>query len=133
MLPVCVPPVPLPVRVLVVEDDDHIAMALEFVIGREGMAYDRIAIGSKAVPRIRSTRPDLVMLDIILPELSGYDICLLVREDPALAGVKLLMMTARGSAMDRQRALAVGADGFVAKPFDLAALRAEMRRVLADR
>jgi len=90
-------------RVLVVEDEDNIAIALEFLITREGYGHDRVATGSEALPRIRATRPDLVLLDVMLPELSGYDICAGIRTDPALAAVKVLMMTARGSALERRR------------------------------
>lgn len=119
-----------PRRILVVEDDDHIATALDFVMMRDGYQRDRIADGALALPRIRATRPDLVLLDVMLPGASGYDICEGVRADPDLAGVKILLMTARGSALDRKRGLDLGADGFVAKPFDLADLRREMRRLL---
>lgn len=120
-------------RILVVEDEDNIAAALEFLILREGYAHDRVASGAEALPRIRATQPDLVLLDVMLPELSGYEICRGIRSDPALAAVKVLMMTARGSAMERRKGLATGADGFIAKPFELKDLRAEVRRLLATR
>lgn len=90
-----------------------------------------MATGQGAVERIRETHPDLVLLDVMLPEVSGYDICQSVRMDPDLADVKILMMTARGSAMERRKGLAMGADGFISKPFELKALRAEVRRILA--
>ncbi len=81
--------------------------------------------------RIRQTRPDLVLLDVMLPEVSGYQIVQDVRADPDLAGVRVLMMTARGSVVERRKGLALGADGFIAKPFELAELRAEMARLLS--
>ncbi|MEN9408090.1 MAG: hypothetical protein RL216_64 [Pseudomonadota bacterium] len=114
-------------RILVVEDEDNIAMALQYVIEREGHRYFRIADGAEAEGAIRDIRPDLILLDIMLPQVSGYDICQSVRQDPELAGVKILMMTARGSAAQRDRALSVGADGFFAKPFSLDDLREKMR------
>jgi two-component system, OmpR family, phosphate regulon response regulator PhoB len=118
-------------RVLVVEDEDNIATALEFLILREGYGHDRVASGADALPRIRDTRPDLVLLDVMLPDVSGYDICAGIRTDPALARVKVLMMTARGSVQERRRGLELGADGFISKPFELGDLRAEVRRLLA--
>ncbi|RYI24807.1 MAG: response regulator [Acetobacteraceae bacterium] len=118
-------------RVLVVEDEDNIATALEFLITREGYVHDRVASGAEALPRIRATRPDLVLLDVMLPEVSGYEICSGIRTDPALARVKVLMMTARGSAVERRRGVELGADGFISKPFELKDLRAEVRRLLA--
>lgn len=117
-------------RVLVVEDEDSIAIALDFIITREGYDHDRIATGAGALERIRDTHPDLVLLDVMLPEVSGYEICQGVRLDPALADVKILMMTAQGSAIGMKKGLALGADGFIAKPFELKALRAEVRRLL---
>ncbi|MBW6507659.1 MAG: response regulator [Rhodobacteraceae bacterium] len=118
-------------RVLVVEDEDNIAIALDYLLSREGYDHDRIANGAEAVARIRATLPDLVLLDVMLPEVSGYEICQNVRADPALKGVKILMMTARGSAIERRKGLALGADGFIAKPFELKELRAEVQRLLA--
>lgn len=117
-------------RVLVVEDEDNIALALDFLMTREGYDHDRVADGADALPRIRVTRPDLVLLDVMLPGASGYDICQGIRRDPALAAVKVLMMTARGSALERRRGLETGADGFIAKPFAVEELRREVRRLL---
>ena len=122
------PPAP---RILVVEDEDNIATALEFLILREGYGHDRVSSGAEALPRIRDTRPNLVLLDVMLPEMSGYEICEGIRTDPALSGVKVLMMTARGSASERKKGLERGADGFISKPFELQDLRAQVRRLLA--
>ncbi|MDO9525153.1 MAG: response regulator [Gemmobacter sp.] len=117
-------------RVLVVEDEDNIAIALDYLITREGYAHDRISNGGEALARIRATHPDLVLLDVMLPEVSGYEICQGVRLDPSLSDVKILMMTARGSAIERRKGLALGADGFISKPFELKELREEVRRLL---
>jgi two-component system phosphate regulon response regulator PhoB len=122
------PPAP---RILVVEDEDNIATALEFLILREGYDHDRVSSGAEALPRIRDTRPNLVLLDVMLPEVSGYEICEGIRTDPSLAGIKVLMMTARGSALERKKGMERGADGFISKPFELKDLRAEVRRLLA--
>ncbi|RJL04731.1 DNA-binding response regulator [Paracoccus aestuarii] len=117
--------------ILVIEDEDNIATALDFLLTRDGHRHDRMATGQGAVDRIRRTRPDLVLLDVMLPEVSGYQIVQDVRADPDLAGVRVLMMTARGSVVERRKGIALGADGFIAKPFELAELRAEMARLLA--
>lgn len=119
-------------RVLVVEDEDNIAIALDYLLTREGYDHDRVANGGEALGRIRDTRPDLVLLDVMLPEVSGYEICQGVRLDPALSAVKVLMMTARGSAIERKKGMALGADGFITKPFELKELRQEVRRLLGQ-
>ncbi|HMO08121.1 MAG TPA: response regulator [Paracoccaceae bacterium] len=119
-------------RVLVVEDEDNIAIALDYLLTREGYDHDRVANGGEALGRIRDTQPDLVLLDVMLPEVSGYEICQGVRLDPSLAAVKVLMMTARGSAIERKKGMALGADGFITKPFELKELRQEVRRLLGQ-
>ena len=119
-------------RVLIVEDEDNIAIALDYLMSREGFDHDRIATGAGAIDRIRATHPDLVLLDVMLPEVSGYEICQEIRADSGLSSVKILMMTARGSAMERRKGLALGADGFIAKPFELKELRDEVHRLLDE-
>lgn len=119
-------------RVLVVEDEDNIAIALDYLMTREGYDHDRVANGGEALGRIRDTHPDLVLLDVMLPEVSGYEICQGVRLDPTLSDVKILMMTARGSSIERKKGMALGADGFITKPFELKELRQEVRRLLGQ-
>jgi DNA-binding response OmpR family regulator len=116
--------------VLIIEDDDNIATALEYIISREGVDQDRVANGADAMGRIRALKPDLILLDVMLPEVSGYEICRTVRLDKTLGQVKILMMTARGSAVERRKGMAMGADGFISKPFELKELRDEVRRLL---
>jgi two-component system phosphate regulon response regulator PhoB len=118
-------------RVLVVEDEDNIALALDFLMTREGYDHDRVADGDAALPKIRAMRPDLVVLDVMLPGASGYTICQGIRQDPDLHVMKIVMMTARGSSIERRKGLEFGADGFITKPFELKELRDEVRRLLA--
>ena len=119
--------------VMVIEDEDNIAIALDFLLTRDGHDHSRLATGAGAIEALRATHPDLVLLDVMLPEVSGYQIVKDLRADPSLRDVRVLMMTARGSVMERRKGLALGADGFIAKPFELAELRAEMARVLGAR
>ncbi len=119
-------------RIIVVEDEDNIAIALNYLLGRDGHDHSRLATGAGAVDTIRAERPDLVLLDVMLPEVSGYQIIQDLRADPDLNAVRVLMMTARGSVVERRKSLALGADGFIAKPFELAELRTEITRVLTE-
>ena len=118
-------------QILIVEDEDNIATALEFLMTRDGHDHRRLALGAGALDAIRAAPPDLVLLDIMLPDISGYQIVEELRADPTLRDVRVLMMTARGSVMERRKGLALGADGFIAKPFELSELRSEMARLLA--
>ncbi|MGL4415213.1 MAG: DNA-binding response regulator [Roseinatronobacter sp.] len=118
-------------EILVVEDEDNIAIALNYLLTREGYNQTRLATGAGAIELIRERKPDLVLLDVMLPEVSGYEICQSVRADPDCSDVRILMMTARGSAMERRKGLAMGADGFISKPFELKELREQVRKILA--
>ncbi|SNS58475.1 response regulator transcription factor [Tropicimonas sediminicola] len=120
-----------PDRILIVEDEDNIALALSHVLKREGMEVSRATDGEAGLKAIRDTRPDLVLLDVMLPTMSGYEVCQAVRADRELAGIKILIMTARGNAMEQRKGLALGADGFIAKPFDLSKLLERTRALLA--
>lgn len=117
-------------RVLVIEDEDNIAIALDHILSREGYQVDRWGTGAAALDHIRATHPQLVLLDVMLPQVSGYEICQETRLDPTLSDVKILIMTARGSVMERRKSMALGADGFISKPFDPKELRSEVRRLL---
>ena len=117
--------------VMVIEDEDNIAIALDFLLTRDGHDHSRLATGAGAIEALRATHPDLVLLDVMLPEVSGYQIVQDLRADPSLRDVRVLMMTARGSVIERKKGLALGADGFLAKPFELSELRSELARLLA--
>lgn len=117
-------------RIMVIEDEDNIALALDYLLTRDGHSHSRMASGAGAVQAIRDQQPDLVLLDVMLPEVSGYQIVQEMRADPGLLRTRVLMMTARGSVMERRKGMALGADGFIAKPFELSELRAEMARLL---
>lgn len=117
--------------VLLVEDEDNIALALEHLIGRAGYRLRRVATGNAALAAMAEDPPDLVVLDVMLPERSGYEICQMIRADAALKGIKVLMMTAGGGEVERRKGLAVGADAFMTKPFATADLTAQIGELLA--
>ncbi|MEI4234289.1 response regulator transcription factor [Roseovarius sp. D22-M7] len=116
--------------VLLVEDEDNIALALTHLIGRAGYKLRREASGNAALAALREETPDLVVLDVMLPERSGYEICEIIRRDPDLAAIKVLMITAGGGDVERRKGLAVGADAFMTKPFASADLTARITELL---
>lgn len=118
-----------PKQVLLVEDEDNIAMALEFLIHREGFDLRRVSTGEAAMDALDESRPDLVVLDVMLPETSGYEVCQHIRERADLRDIKVLMMSAAGD-MARRKGLALGADAFFVKPFDTKLLRDEINALL---
>ena len=118
-------------RVLLVEDETNIAMALTFLIEREGYELDCVSDGAQALKALGAKRPDLVVLDAMIPEVSGYSVCQHIRETAELSGIKVLMISAAGDSA-RRRALEIGADAFFLKPFDTKALTGEMKALLQD-
>jgi DNA-binding response OmpR family regulator len=118
--------------VLLVEDEDNIALALAHLIGRAGYGLRRVTSGTDAMTALADERPDLVVLDVMLPGKSGYEVCQLIRRDEGLKGVKVLMITAGGGHMARRKGMAVGADAFMTKPFSTADLTQKVCALLED-
>ncbi|MFD1511523.1 response regulator transcription factor [Lacimonas salitolerans] len=118
--------------ILLVEDEDNIALALAYLIGKQGYRLARVSDGAEAIDRIEAERPDLVVLDVMLPGRSGYDICQTIRARPTICHTKILMMTARGGEVERRKGLALGADAFLSKPFASADLTARIAALLGD-
>lgn len=118
--------------VLLVEDEDNIALALEVLIGRRGYRLRRVSDGDQAVAALAQERPDLVVLDVMLPNRSGYEICQHIRKNAALKDVKVLLMTAAGGEVERRKGLALGADAFMTKPFATSELTDEISQLLGE-
>lgn len=114
-------------RVLLIEDEPHIAEAIGFLLTREGWQVTHLARGEGAVDLARRLGPELVILDQMLPGISGLEVLDALRADPASATVPVLMLTARGHPRDREAALKAGATRFMAKPFANSDILAEVR------
>ncbi|MET0851640.1 MAG: response regulator transcription factor [Candidatus Rokuibacteriota bacterium] len=117
-------------RVLIVEDEPDIRDLLAFHLGREGYQVWTAASGADGFRMAVRERPDLVLLDLMLPELDGLEVCRRLRRDPATATTPVIMLTAKGDEIDRVVGLEIGADDYVAKPFSPKELLARVRAVL---
>lgn len=104
-------------HVVLVEDETNIAEAIRFLLGREGWRVETLANGHNAANVIREAKPDLVMLDVMLPGKTGFEILAELRSDESLSGLPVLMLTARGQARDREMAEQAGVSRFMTKPF----------------
>jgi two-component system, OmpR family, phosphate regulon response regulator PhoB len=124
-------------KVLIVEDEPALAELLRYNLEAEGYAVRHTARGDDAEMMVAEEQPDLVLLDWMLPEVSGIEICRRIRARPDSRNVPILMLTARGEEGDRIRGLSTGADDYVVKPFSLpelmARVRAILRRAVPDR
>ena len=104
-------------RVVIIEDERDVARLLEFNLHGAGFEVASAATGATGIAAVMRDKPDVVVLDLMLPDQSGYDVCKQLRADPVVGDVGVLMLTARGEAEDRILGLEVGADDYVVKPF----------------
>lgn len=104
-------------RVLLIEDEPNIIEAIRFILSRDGWRVDTHADGETAMDAIQRRAPDLIILDVMLPNRSGYDILQELRRTAATSSVPVLMLTARGQKKDRELAEKLGANRFMTKPF----------------
>lgn len=118
-------------RVLVIEDEPNIIEALSFILSRDGWTVHTHADGLNANERIRATPPDLVILDVMLPGKSGFDILRDLRADPDMRALPVLMLTARGQTRDRELAEKLGVSRFITKPFSNAEVIENVRALVA--
>jgi DNA-binding response OmpR family regulator len=104
-------------RVLLIEDEPNIIEAIRFILSRDGWRVDTHSDGSTAMDAVRQRMPDLIVLDVMLPNRSGYDILNDLRATPEFRDLPVLMLTARGQKKDRELAEKLGASRFMTKPF----------------
>jgi DNA-binding response OmpR family regulator len=117
-------------HVLIADDEPNIVISLEFLMKREGHRVSIARDGDAALQAIRSERPDLVLLDVMMPGRSGFEVCQAVRADETLAAVKILMLSAKGRDTDLAKGSALGADAYMTKPFSTRELADKVRELL---
>ena len=117
-------------RILIADDEPNILISLEYLMKREGYAVSVARDGDEAVAAIRRERPALVLLDVMMPRRSGFEVCQEVRADEALKDTLIVMLTAKGRDTDVAKGLGVGADAYVTKPFSTKELVHKVRQLL---
>jgi DNA-binding response OmpR family regulator len=120
-------------RILIVDDEPNIVVPLEFLMKREGYEVAIAADGQAALDALAEKVPDLVILDVMLPRMSGFEVCRHIRADARWRGLKILMLTAKGRESEMQKGLELGADAYVTKPFSTRDLVARIRTLLGGR
>jgi DNA-binding response OmpR family regulator len=119
-------------KVLIAEDEPNIVVSLEYLMQQSGYEIQTVANGNDALRAAREFRPDLVLLDIMLPLKNGFEVCQLMRETPELNRVKIVMLTAKGRESEVAKGLALGADAYITKPFATRELLEIVRRLLGQ-
>lgn len=118
--------------VLVVDDEPNIVLSLEFLMKQAGFAVRTAADGEAALDSMRTAVPDLVLLDLNIPKIDGYQVCEAIRSNPDWKSVRVVMLTAKGRDIEREKGLAMGADDYVTKPFATQEVVHKVRELLGS-
>ena len=117
-------------HILIADDEPNIVVSLEYLMKREGYVVSVARDGEEALAAIRRGQPALVLLDVMMPKKTGFEVCQEVRADEAVRGTLILMLTAKGRETDIAKGTALGADAYVTKPFSTKELAARVRELL---
>ena len=118
-------------KVLIVDDEPNIVAALEFLLEKNGYQVQVAANGEEALAQLDDFSPDLVLLDVMVPKVSGYEVCQRMRAQPKWRDIKIVMLSARGREVEVEKGMSLGADLYVTKPFSSAELVATIGRLLS--
>jgi DNA-binding response OmpR family regulator len=118
-------------RILVADDEPNILISLEYLLKREGHEVLLARDGQEALDQLRAHHPQLLLLDVMMPRKSGFEVCSELRADEALRGTRVLMLTAKGRDTDVAKGLGVGADAYMTKPFATRELVQKVAELLA--
>ncbi|MCB1904300.1 MAG: response regulator [Gammaproteobacteria bacterium] len=117
-------------KVLIVDDEQNIAISVEYLMRREGFDVSVAKDGEEGLSMIRSLRPDLVLLDVMMPKMDGFQVCAEVRADEDLNSVRIIMLTAKGREAEVEKGLSLGADAYIPKPFSTSDLVSRVNALL---
>lgn len=123
----------MPKNVLIVDDEPNILLSVEFLMKREGYNVSTAGDGQAALDLLAQHRPDLMILDVMMPRKNGFEVCAEVRANPDFAGMPILMLTAKGREAEMNKGLSLGADAYITKPFSTHELVARVAELLEGR
>lgn len=116
--------------VLIVDDEPNIVLSLEFLMKKAGYDVAVARSGEAALSAVAEAPPDLVLLDVMIPERNGFDVCQAIRANPDWQNVKIVMLTAKGREIEREKGMALGADDYITKPFSTREVVRRVRQLL---
>lgn len=119
-------------RVLIVDDESSIITPLKFLMQQQNHDVRVVSRGKDVIPAMEEKQPDLVMLDVMLPDYTGYELCEMIRERPEWDGVKMVMLTVKSREVDVEKGLSLGADAYITKPFGIHDVIATVQDLLAE-
>jgi DNA-binding response OmpR family regulator len=116
--------------VLIADDEPNIVRSLQFLMTKAGYDVRVVSDGQQVLDEIAKAQPDLVLLDVMMPKRDGFDICQTIRANPDWTGVRVIMLTARGREIEREKGLAMGADDYITKPFSTRDVVAQVEKII---
>ncbi|MGA7388891.1 MAG: response regulator [Pseudolabrys sp.] len=119
--------------VLIVDDEPNIVRSLEFLMTKAGYVVRVARDGEQALNEIAKAQPDLVLLDAMMPKRDGFDVCQTIRANPDWASTRVIMLTAKGRDIEREKGLAMGADDYITKPFSTLEVVALVEKILSSK
>jgi len=120
-------------KVLIVDDDPLIRNLLGQILEpfeEKGVMILTANNGLVAIESVRRDHPDIVLLDVMMPKMNGFEVCSIIKKDPAISGVHIIMLTAKGQEIDKNKAIGIGADSYITKPFNIIELMNKVSDVL---
>ena len=121
-----------PKKILIADDEPNIVVSLEFLMKRSGYQVKAAGDGEEALRLLEDFRPDLILLDVMLPLRDGFEVCQKIRNNPDWKNLKIVMLTAKGREVETAKGLALGADAYITKPFATKDLLANVQRLLEE-
>ena len=118
--------------VLIADDETNIVLSLKFIMEQAGYGVRVAGDGEEAMAAIESEIPDLVLLDVMMPKRNGYDVCQAIRANPEWQDIRVIMLTAKGREVEREKGLALGADDYITKPFSTRDVVSKVKVLLGD-
>lgn len=119
-------------KVLIVDDEENIVISIEFLIDQAGYEVEIARDGEEALSKVKSFMPDLILLDVMMPKINGFEVCRRIRENQLFDPVKIIMLTAKGREVEVAKGLALGANSYIIKPFSTKELMAEVNHILSQ-
>ena len=119
-------------KILVVDDEPNIVLSLEFLLKQAGFQVRTASDGEAGIAAMAAEAPDLVLLDVMMPRKNGYEVCQAIRANPAWKNIRIIMLTAKGREVEREKGMALGADDYITKPFSTQEVVGRVRELLAE-
>ncbi len=117
-------------KILIADDNENIRDALTYLLEDEGYKLWLAKDGADTLKKVREVRPDILFLDIMMPEINGYDVCRIIKNDPDLKNTYIIMLTAKGQVAEQERGKEVGADEYIVKPFSPMEILTKIKKIL---